>query len=96
MGSDFGRLGFRLIPALHEQGGAASAALRDLDVLVEFRNAVSHGNESRLAAIVADGSIKATLHSYRRFRKLISGLVVTLDQVGADRLSAVLAVAPPW
>jgi hypothetical protein len=96
LGSDFGRLGFQLVPAVRAQGAGVSAALDELDVLVDFRNAVSHGNDSQLAAIVASGVIKPTLPSYRRFRKLVQGLVGTLDQVVATQLSAVLAVAPPW
>lgn len=96
LGSDFDRLGFRLIPALRAEGGTVSATLADLDVLVDFRNAVSHGNESELAAIVARGSIAATIVSYRHFRKRISALVVTLDRVVAKQLGVVLGVAPPW
>ncbi len=59
LGSDFGRLGFDLEPALNAEGEVIEDALTKLDLLVRFRNAVAHGNESELAGIVASDDIKA-------------------------------------
>lgn len=47
LGSDFDRLGFQLIPALRAEGGTVPATLADLDVLVDFRNAVSTATRAR-------------------------------------------------
>jgi hypothetical protein len=96
LGSDFGRLGLALIPDLKASGAALSDILDGLEVLVDFRNAVAHGNESALVSVVATGQIKATLGSYREHRKALSELVATMDVVVASGLSSGLGVAAPW
>lgn len=96
LGSDFGRFGFDLLPALKAEGAAMEDALAKLDLLVRFRNAVAHGNESELAGIVASGDIKSTLASYRQYRKMLNRLLSTMDSVVAAELAAVLQVPPPW
>lgn len=58
LGSDFGRLGLKLIPALRAEGPAIEKALKNLDRLVDFRNAVAHGNESELSNLRSAGHIK--------------------------------------
>lgn len=96
LGSDFGRLGFDLVPALKARGGDVEDALAKLELLVHFRNAVAHGNESELAGIVASGAIEATLTSYRQYRRVLNRLVDTMDEVVATELAAVLQIPPPW
>ncbi len=96
LGSDFGRLGFQLIPALKSKGADMEEALEKLELLVKFRNAVAHGNESELAALIVDGSIKATLTSYRGFRTTLKRLVGTMDRVVAAELASGLRIPPPW
>ena len=49
-------------------------AVDGLEVLVDFRNAVAHGNESALAAAAATGQIKPTLASYRSRRRTLNQL----------------------
>lgn len=96
LGSDFGRLGFDLVPALKAEGAAIKEALTKLELLVRFRNAIAHGNESELAGIVASGDIKPTLGSYRQYRRTLNRLVGTMDRVVATELATVLQIPSPW
>lgn len=96
LGSDFGRLGFDLVPALKAEGAAIEEALTKLELLVRFRNAIAHGNESELAGIVASGDIKPTLGSYRQYRRTLNRLVGTMDRVVATELATVLQIPSPW
>lgn len=77
-------------------GGVIEDALTKLDLLVRFRNAVAHGNESELAGIVASGDIKPTLASYRQYQRTVNRLLGIMDRVVATELAAVLQVPPPW
>lgn len=77
-------------------GSVVAGTVDGLEVLVDFRNAVAHGNESELSAVVATGQIKATLTSYRVHRKALNELVDTMDQVVSTELAAGLAIAAPW
>jgi hypothetical protein len=95
LGSDFGRLGLDLVPTIKDEGAAMDDALGKLDLLVRFRNAVAHGNESELAGIVASGDIKPTLASYRQYRRTLNRLVGTMDRVVAAELVTVLQIPPP-
>jgi len=85
LGSDFGRLGIELVPKLKAVSKAVTDAVLGLEVLVDFRNAVAHGNESALTAAVATGQIKATLASYRAHRRALNALVGTIGPSGVDR-----------
>lgn len=96
LGSDFGRLGFELIPAMKAEGGGIGEALSALDLLVRFRNAIAHGNESVLRGLVSGGDIQATLTSYRAYRKTLDMLVGTMDGVIAQRLAGGLGIPSPW
>lgn len=96
LGSDFGRLGFQLIPSLKAEGNKVEDALRGLDLLVMFRNAIAHGNESEVQQLVAGGDIKATLTSYRAYRKILNTLVGTMDAVVARELASGLGIPSPW
>lgn len=96
LGSDFGRLGFKFVDALKAEGADIEDALERLDLLVKFRNAVAHGNESELEQLISGGHIKATLTSYRTYRKTLSKLVVTMDRVVAAELASGLQIPPPW
>jgi hypothetical protein len=96
LGSDFGRLGFDLVPTIKVEGAVMERALAKLELLVRFRNAVTHGNESELAGIVASGDIKSTLASYRQYRRTLNRLVGTMDRVVAAELATVLKIPPPW
>ncbi len=96
LGSDFGRLGFQLIPTLKAEGTRTEEALQSLDVLVSFRNAIAHGNESEVGRLVAGGSIKETLTSYRAYWRTLDRLVDTMDQVVARELASGLGIPSPW
>lgn len=96
LGSDFARLGFKLVDGINDTGSEAEQALGSLDVLVEFRNAIGHGNETEIAALVKTGEIKSTKTSYRRFRRILERLAVIMDGVVAAKLGDLLDVPAPW
>ncbi|MCA1727199.1 MAG: hypothetical protein LC722_06000 [Actinobacteria bacterium] len=96
LGADFGRLGFDLIDTIKAAGADAKEALRALDLVIDFRNAIVHGNETRLEALIAQGEIKATKTMYRRFRKTLGALAVTMDSAVAEKLGRLLALPSPW
>lgn len=96
LGSDFGRLGFDFIPAVEAADAAAAAQLDELDRLVDFRNAIVHGNESTIGTIEAAGNIRATKQKFRQNRKSLKALAATMDSVVADRLASLLSISAPW
>lgn len=96
LGSDFGRLGFDFIPAAEAADASAATQLEELDRLVDFRNAIVHGNESTIATIEATGNIRATKQKFRQNRKSLKALAVTMDSVVADRLANLLSISAPW
>lgn len=96
LGSDFGRLGFSLIDDLKAASASTASALDALESLIDFRNAIGHGDEVRIAAIEALGQIKATKGSYQQFRRTIDRLAGTMDQVVAARLSTIPRITRPW
>lgn len=96
LGADFGRLGIALIPVLAALGNATIRALEALDRLVDFRNAVSHGNETEITALVSGGLIKATKASYAEYRKTLDRLAGTIDAEVAATLAARLQIPAPW
>ncbi len=79
LGSDFGRLGFDLIGHLKDAGVTTEERLDALDLLIDYRNAVGHGDERRITALEATGAIRATKQSYQRYRRVLNGLSGTID-----------------
>ena len=96
LGADFGRFGFPFIDAVKAESVAATAALDSLEVLVDFRNAVGHGNEVQINELVAAGAIKPTKACFREYLKTLDGLAVTMDRVAATKLAATLRTPSPW
>ncbi len=96
LGSDFGRLGFGIIPALKASGKMAAKDLGSLEILIDFRNAVSHGNDKEVQSLEKEGRIKATLQSYRQYRRMTIRLTDKMDRVVADQIAAQLGISPPW
>lgn len=96
LGSDFGRLGFEFIPAIEAADTVAAAQLDELDRLVDFRNAIVHGNESAMASIEAAGKIRATKQEFKRNRRSLNALAVTMDLAVADQLATLLSIPRPW
>ena len=96
LGSDFGRMGIEIIPILGATSRQASRDLEGLDILVDFRNAIVHGDEDIIKGEAKGGHINATLRSYRHFRGTINRLVTTMDTVVSGHLSTELQVPAPW
>lgn len=96
LGSDFGRLGFGFIDALKAATPSATAELDALEELIDYRNAIGHGDEATIGSIEALGRIRATKGSYRRYRRTIDRLAGTMDDVVSKQLSAVLGINRPW
>ena len=96
LGNDFGRMGLKLIPSLQSSYGRAGQDIVRLELLIDFRNAVVHGNESEVHSLIRRHPIAATLNSYQRFRRTCDRLVRRLDAVVAAELAAELQIAPPW
>ena len=96
LGSDFGRLGFSLVDELKRSEPAVADWLRDLDLLIDFRNAVGHGDETKIAALTSTAGIRATKASYRSFRRTLDQLAGTMDAVVGSALAAGLQIPPPW
>ena len=93
---DFGRMGLQLIPALQSRYARAGDDLDRLELLVRFRNAVAHGNESEVRSLVQEDRIRPTLRAYRTFRSTINRLVGKLDAVVAAELAVELDIRRPW
>jgi hypothetical protein len=55
LGADFGRLGVSLVGELKAAGPATVRRLDLLEALVDFRNAVGHGDDPRIAAAEEGG-----------------------------------------
>lgn len=96
LGRDFGRLDIELLPTLRAARSTAAYGVDGLEALIDFRNAVAHGNESELAGIVATGRVRATLKSYRAHRRALDDLVSTMDHVVSTELAKELQIAEPW
>ena len=96
LGDDFTRLGIDLVSAVKSKYRKAELDLESLDLMVDFRNAVAHGNEGTIGILVATGRIKPTLTCCRRYRKAIERLVTAMDDAVSDSLAGILAVPRPW
>ena len=94
--NDFGRMGLQLIPALRSLYARASYDIDRLELLVRFRNAIAHGNESEVRSLVQGYSIRPTLRAYRSFKTAINRLVGKLDAVVAAELAGELGIRRPW
>lgn len=96
LGSDFSRLGFDLVAGLKGTGPATVNRLDKLEVLLDFRNAIGHGDEARIMHIENTGRITSTKASYLEYRRAVNGLASTMDRVVAEGLAHVLGVDRPW
>ena len=96
LGYDFGLLGISIIPAMHRHTSTASADLQRLDLLIDFRNAATHGNRSDADELASNGGIEPTLQSFRSYRTNTDRLVPILDKTVADTLASALRAPPPW
>ena len=97
LGADFSSLGFAFIPALKSASPVTADQLDRLEHLMNFRNAVVHGNEAAITAFAVHPlPIKTTKKSYREYRKTLDNLATTMDDVVASNLSSLLGYPAPW
>lgn len=96
LGHDFVRVGLTVIEDLKAAGPQIVGQLDALDRVVDYRNAVGHGDETRIAAFEAGGAIKATKRSHEQHRRALDALAGTMDDVVADKLASSLGIARPW
>jgi hypothetical protein len=96
LGADFGRFGIALIVDIVAQGPVAARQLEQLDELIDFRNAIAHGEETKIELVAKASGISSTKKSYNVYRVAVTSLADTLDHVVADRLSTTLGTGRPW
>lgn len=96
LGHDFVRVGLTLIDDLKAEGSEVAGQLDALDRVVDYRNAIGHGDETKIAALEASGRIKATKRSYEQHRRALDTLAGTMDDVVADKLASSLGIPRPW
>ncbi len=96
LGHDFVRVGLTLIDDLKAAGPAVVDQLDTLDRVVDYRNAVGHGDETKIAGLESGGAIKATKRSYEQHRRALDALAGTMDDVVADKLASSLGIPRPW
>lgn len=96
LGHDFLRLGLTLVDDLKTTGATTEGQLEALDRVVDYRNAVGHGNEAKIAAFESSGEIKATKRSYQQHCRALDALAGTMDDVVAEQLARTLGIPRPW
>jgi hypothetical protein len=96
LGADFGRLGFSFIDDLKACGVATRRQLEGLEQLIDYRNAIGHGDETRIVALENLTDIRSTKGSYQHNRRSLNSLAGTMDDVVATQLTALLGVTRPW
>lgn len=96
LGSDYGRLGLVLLDDLKQHDPRNVARLVALRRLVEFRNAIAHGQEAKIESLEEEGSIRSTKRSYRSHRGYLDRLADTMDEVVGRQLASLLHISAPW
>lgn len=74
----------------------AARQLQRLDDLVDFRNAIVHGSDRLMRQIEQEGTAKADLRSYLRFRRALEGLAREMDVMVPQTLAGRLGIDAPW
>lgn len=96
LGHDFGRLGLDIIGGLKQHGSMTETRLTSLDQVVDFRNAITHGEEATIEQIEANGSVRSTKRSFQRHRRALDNLAGTMDRVVAAQLARFMEIELPW
>ena len=96
LGHDFVRLGIPFTASLKATGAATERQLDALERVVDYRNAIGHGDEGKIAVFESGGEIKATKKSYQQHRRAIDALASTMDDVIAQQLASSLGIPEPW
>ena len=81
---------------LKRTGARTDERLVMLEELIDFRNAIGHGQESAIAALEDRGAIASTKSSYVRYRKALNGLAGTMNDVLSEQLASMLETGRPW
>jgi hypothetical protein len=96
LGSDFGRFGFELWPALSARHrGPTQRHNQSLERLNQARNAIAHGDEAPLVTLRAEG-FPLVLTTFRRWRQDVEGLAANLDFEVAAQLGRLFGKPNPW
>ena len=96
LGHDFGRLGFSFIDELKATGPDAIVQLDLLDVLVDYRNAIGHGNEAQIIELEVREGVKATKKSYLHHKRSLDSLAGTMEIATANGMARVLGSSVIW
>lgn len=70
--------------------------MRRLDLLIDLRNAIGHGDDTKIEALTSAGDISVTKASYRQYRQMLDRLAGTMDAVVATALATRLKIPAPW
>lgn len=95
LGSDFGRFGFQLWPALAKRNTFSAVHQDTLDKLNQARNAIVHANETDLDALKLAGH-PITSTTLKTWRSALDSLAGTLDAEVAARLGTLFGKPAPW
>lgn len=95
LGSDFGRFGVDFWTALSIRNSLTASRQRHLQRLADARNAITHSRPAELQALAADG-YPATMPTIRRWRRALTELASTMDEVMADHLATLFGRHRPW
>jgi hypothetical protein len=95
IGSDFGRFGFEVWPALVVRDPASKRHNHSLDRLNATRNALAHADADKLAALRSEGS-PLVLKTYHRWRRDLGALASNLDREVSSQLGSVFGQTGPW
>lgn len=96
LGHDFGRLGLDLIGGLKQVEPECEMRLVALDQVVDYRNAVTHGDEVMIEQIETSGAVRSTKRSFQRHRRIFDRLAGTVDHVVAGQLARFMEIDVPW
>jgi hypothetical protein len=96
LGHDFAHVGLGLLEDLKATGPTTQRQLNALDLLVDYRNAIGHGDEWKIKAFEGDGRIRATKRAYQQYRRTLECLADTMDGVVATGLARALGIGAPW
>ena len=95
LGSDFGRFGFQLWPALSNRTAKSGVLNATLDRLNRARNAIAHADYGSLLELRADG-FPITLRTFRTWRSHLNLLATNLDREVAFQLGFLFGEPDPW
>ena len=90
------RLGIPFTVALKVTGQATERQLDTLERVVDYRNAIGHGDEAKIVAFEARGRDQGHQKSSSNTAKRSTALPVTMDDVVAQQLASLLSIPKPW